>query len=82
MVQSVQRPTLDFGSGRDLTVSEFELCVRLCSTRPAGDSLSLSLSAPPLRTLSSLSRSLRINTKNKTKQNKHFKKTFTPLIFG
>ena len=48
--------TLDFSSGHDLTVHEFEPCVRLCadSVEPAWDSLSLSLSlsAPPLLILS------------------------------
>ena len=39
-------PTLDFGSGRDLTVHEIEPYIRLCadSAKPAGDSLSLLLS--------------------------------------
>ena len=56
VAQSVECPTLDFGSGRDLTVCESEPHVRLyaSSTEPAWDSLSpsLSLSAPPLITLS------------------------------
>ena len=45
VVHSVKRPTLDFGSGHDLTVREFEPHVRLCtdSEEPAWDSLSLSL---------------------------------------
>ena len=49
MAQSVKRPTLDFGSGRDLRVHECEPHVRLCadSAEPAWDSLSPSLSAPP-----------------------------------
>ena len=53
MAQSVKRPTLDFGSGRDLAVGEFKPCVRLCadSSEPASDSLSPSLSAPPLLAL-------------------------------
>ena len=40
----VKRPTLGFGSGRDLTVREFEPRIRLCadSTGSAWDSLSLS----------------------------------------
>ena len=29
MAQSVKRLTLDFGSGRDVTVGEFEPCVAL-----------------------------------------------------
>ena len=38
--------TLDFGSGHDLTVHEFEPCVRFCadSEEPTWDSLSLPLS--------------------------------------
>ena len=54
MAQSVKRPTLDFGSGHDLTVRECEPCMGLCtdSTEPAWDSLSSSLSAPPLLALS------------------------------
>ena len=46
--QSVRRPTLDFGSGHDLTVHEIELHVGLCtdSVDPAWDSLSHSLSLP------------------------------------
>ena len=49
MAQLVKCPTLDFGSGHDLTVREFEACIRLCadSAEPAWDSLSPSLSAPP-----------------------------------
>ena len=47
--QFVDLLTLGFGSGRDLTVCEFEPRVRLCadSAEPAWDSLSPSLSAPP-----------------------------------
>ena len=56
MAQSVGRLTFGFGSGRDLTVCEFEPRVGLCadSMDPAWDflslwpSLSLSLSARPL----------------------------------
>ena len=46
MAQSVKRLTLDFGSGRDLTVRGIEPHVGLCtdSTEPSWDSLSLSLS--------------------------------------
>ena len=61
MAQSVERLTLDFGSGRDLTIRrEFEPRVRLRadSVEPAWDSLSLSLSASPLPALSF---SLKIN---------------------
>ena len=41
----VKHPTLDFGSGQDLTVHEFEFRTELCadSTEPAWDSLSPSL---------------------------------------
>ena len=54
MTQSVKCPTLGFGSGHDLMVGEFEPRIRLCpdSVEPAGDSLSPSLSAPPLLILS------------------------------
>ena len=47
MAQSVKHPTLDLGSGLDLTVHEFEPHVRLCTenAEPAWDSLSPSLSA-------------------------------------
>ena len=50
MTQSVEGPSLGFCSGRDLTVGEFEAQVGLCadSADPAWDSLSLSLSVPPL----------------------------------
>ena len=45
MAQSVKHPTLDFGSGHDLTVREFEPDVGICadSVEPAWDSLSPSL---------------------------------------
>ena len=45
--------TLDFGSGHDFTVCGFETHIRLCagSMEPARDSLSHSLSAPPLLSL-------------------------------
>ena len=45
MAQLVKRLTLDFGSGHDLAVHEFEL-VGLCAdgTEPTWDSLSLPLS--------------------------------------
>ena len=44
-VQSVKRLTLGFGSGHDLAVREFELCVRVRaeSVEPAWDSLSLKI---------------------------------------
>ena len=61
--QSAKRPTLDFGSGPDLTVHELEPRVGFCaeSAESAWDSLSLSLplSAPPMLVVSlSLSLSL------------------------
>ena len=45
VAQLVKRPTLDFGSGYDLMVWEFEPCIglRAGSVEPAWDSLSLSL---------------------------------------
>ena len=48
MARSVERLTLDFGSGRDLTVCEFQPRVGLCtvSTDPAWGSLSPSFSLP------------------------------------
>ena len=58
MAQSVERPTLDLGSGYDLTVHGFEPHVGLYadSVEPASDpispSLSLSLSATSLLTRS------------------------------
>ena len=68
MAQSVKHPTPDFSSGHDLTVRGFEPCISLCtnSAEPAWDSLSPSLSAPPLLALFAhawltLSLSLKIN---------------------
>ena len=54
MAQSVKHPTLGFRAGRDVMVHEIEPRVGLCtsSTEPAWDSLSPSLSAPPLLELS------------------------------
>ena len=54
MAHLVKHLTLDFGSGHDLTVPGIEPQVRLCtnSEEPAWDSLSPSLSVPPLVTLS------------------------------
>ena len=58
VAQWVKRPTLGFGSGRDLTVCGFEPCMGLFadSVEPAWDSLSqslsLSLSVPPSLPLS------------------------------
>ena len=54
VAQLVKPLTLGFGLGHSLTVCEFEPHVRLHadSAEPAWDSLSPSLSAPPLLTLS------------------------------
>ena len=54
MAQLVRDPTLDFGSGHDLMVHGIEPLVGLCadSAELALDSLSPSLSAPSLLTLS------------------------------
>ena len=55
MVQLVKCPTIDFGSGRDLTVHEFGPHIGLSTDNvgPAWDSFSLPLYAsPPLGTLS------------------------------
>ena len=54
MAQLVEHPTLEFGSGHDLMVRGFEPCVGLCtgSAEPCWDSLSPSLSVPPLLVLS------------------------------
>ena len=59
VAQLVKRPILDFSSGHDLTVCEFEPHIRLFtdSVEPAWDSLS-PLSVPPLLILSL---SLKIN---------------------
>ena len=49
VAQLVKRLTLDFHSGPDLTVCEFESCIGLCadSVELVWDSLFLPLSAPP-----------------------------------
>ena len=54
MAQWVKRSTLDFGSGHDLTVPEFEPCIRLCtdSEVPVWDFLSPSLCPSPALSLS------------------------------
>ena len=67
----VKRPSLDFGSGHDLTVHEFEPCVRLCADRveTAWDSVSLALCSSPAFSLS-LSLSLKIN-KNRLKKKRN-----------
>ena len=70
MAWSAKHPTLDFSSGHDLTVREFEPRIRLCANNaePARDSLSPSLSDPPLLALCI---SLKIN-ENKLKKKKTF----------
>ena len=62
VAQLVKCLTLDFSSGHDLTVCEMEPHIGLCadSAEPAWDSLSPSLSAPPLLMLV-LSRSLSLS---------------------
>ena len=59
VAQSVKHLTLDFSSGHDLTVHEFEPHIRLCtdSVGPASDSVSPSL-CPSLTQAVSLSLSL------------------------
>ena len=54
MIQSVKYPTVDLSSGHDLTVHGIEPHIGLCTdtAEPAWDSLSPSLSAPPLFSLS------------------------------
>ena len=56
VAQLVEHPTLDFGSGHDLTVREFEPNIRLCAyrTEPAWDSLSLCPSPARARSLSKI----------------------------
>ena len=75
MAQSVNHPTLDFGSGHDLMVHEIEPHIGICAVggEPAWDSLfpSLSLSLPNLHThmhMPSLSLSLKINKLKKKKR--------------
>ena len=67
MAHSAERPTLDFGSGHDLMVREFEHRVGRCDDRadPASDSLSPSLSVPP-----QLAHSLSLSQINKLKKKK------------
>ena len=54
VAQPVKHPTLAFGSGHYLMVHEFEPYMGLCadSVEPAWDSVSPSLYAPPLLSLS------------------------------
>ena len=53
VAQSVKQLTLGLGSGSELRVCAIEPCIRLCaaSREPAWDSLSPSVSAPPLLAL-------------------------------
>ena len=46
MAESVEHPTLDFGSGHDLTGCEFKSRIGFCtdSVEPAWDSLSMPIS--------------------------------------
>ena len=54
VTQSLEHQTLDFGSGHDFTVPEFEPQIRLCvdSAEPAWDLLSPSLCSSPAHLLS------------------------------
>ena len=62
VAQSVKHLTLDFGSGHDLTVHEFEPHIYADSAKPAWDSLSLPLCPSPAHSFArSLSLSLKIN---------------------
>ena len=63
MAQSVECPTLDFGSGHGLTVVRLSsMSGSMLSVEPAWDSFSPSLSAPaPLKHSLMLSLSLKIN---------------------
>ena len=60
---------MDFGSGHDLAIHEFQPCIRLAavSTEPASYPLSTSLSAPPL---------LALSLKNKKKKSEKIKVCF------
>ena len=75
VAQSVKRPTPDLSSGHDLTVREFEPCIRLCADSSEsgacfGFCVSLSLCPSPAHTLS-----LSVSKINKTlKKNFFFKK--------
>ena len=69
VAKSIKLSTVDFYSGHDLTVGEFELHMGLCtdSVKPAWDSLSPSLSLCPSHVLS-LSLSLKINFKKRERE--------------
>ena len=76
VAQSGKHPTLDFGSGHDLTVREFEPRVGLCadSSETAWDSFSLPLS-PPLP----CSLFFKIINKLKKKKDESQKSTFNKV---
>ena len=84
VAQSVEQPALDFGSGHDLMVHEFEFHIGLC----ADSSLSLLgilslLSAPPpfmLTCLLSLSLSLSFKINKLKLKKKHIKKHMGALV--
>ena len=65
VAQSVELPTLGFGSDRDLTVCGFKPCVRLYCMEPAWDSLSLSPPSPTCACMCSLSLSFSQNNERK-----------------
>ena len=70
MAQLVEHLTLDFSSGCDTAVCEFEPHIRLCIDSADYDSLSLPPSLPfPCSGSHSLSRNKLINLKKKKKEN-------------
>ena len=76
VAQWVKCPTLDLGSGHELTVGQIEPWVKLCtdSVEPAWDFLSPSLYAhPPPALPLAHSRSLSLS------QNKHYKKKMSVI---
>ena len=78
VAQSVKHLILDCGSAHDLRVHRFEPCIRLCAdtAEPAWDSLSPSLSAPPLL---ALSLPLKINKLKKKKKSRYDPLIATPM---
>ena len=76
MAQSVACLTLDFGSGPDLTVHEFEPHIGLCADNTK---LAWDLSAPPLLALP-LSQNEYINLKN-IKESSHAAQQLQGLSF-
>ena len=75
VAQSVKCPTLDLGSGHDLTVREFKPHIRLCtdSVEPAWDSVSPSLCPSFTVHTRSHARSLSLSNKEKEKERKEKK---------